>query len=260
MAGKMRLDLLVVERGLAPTRERAQALILQGNVRVSGERHSKAGEAVAVDAPIELAESGLPYVSRGGLKLQKAVDLFQIDPTGLICLDVGASTGGFTDCLLQGGAGRVYAVDVGYGQLDWKLRNDPRVVILEKTNIRYLQELPEKPQLAAIDVSFISLSKVLEPVLHLVDGAVELAIIVLVKPQFEVGPGKAPKGVVRNPAVHRQVLAEAVAHARGLGLAARGITASPVTGPAGNREFLLWLSNVGPDLVDEEAIERCAAH
>jgi 23S rRNA (cytidine1920-2'-O)/16S rRNA (cytidine1409-2'-O)-methyltransferase len=251
----MRLDVLLVERGLAPSRERAQALILEGAVRVAGEPHSKAGEAVLTDAPVEVVGPALPFVSRGGLKLQRALETFGIDPAGKACLDVGASTGGFTDCLLQAGAARVYAVDVGHGQLDWKLRQDPRVVVMERTNIRGLNELPERLELAAIDVSFISLTKVLEPVTGL--GPPE--IVALVKPQFEAGPKAAPKGVVRDPAVHRRVIEAVLAHSRQLGWAARGLTPSPIVGPAGNREFLLWLDRAGPDVVDAEAVERCLA-
>ncbi|HLG74423.1 MAG TPA: TlyA family RNA methyltransferase [Chloroflexota bacterium] len=253
----MRLDVLLVERGLAPSRERARALILEGAVQVSGERHSKAGEAVAADAPVEVVGPPLPYVSRGGLKLARALEAFEVDPAGKVCLDVGASTGGFTDCLLQAGAARVYAVDVGYGQLDWKLRQDPRVVVLEKANIRNLTELPERPELATVDVSFISLTKVLEPVAALV--AQEAPLIALVKPQFEAGPKAAPKGVVRDPAVHRRVLEEVLACARELGWRARGLVPSPILGPAGNREFLLWLDRTGPDVVDPAMVEQCLA-
>jgi len=251
----MRLDVLLVERGLAPSRERAQALILEGAVRVGGEARSKAGEAVLADAPIEVVGPLLPFVSRGGLKLRRALEAFGVDPRGKVCLDVGASTGGFTDCLLQAGAVRVYAVDVGYGQLDWKLRQDSRVVVMEKTNIRRLTELPEQPELATIDVSFISLTKVLEPVTRLLAPE----IIALVKPQFEAGPKAAPKGVVRDVAVHHRVLDVILGHARELGWRARGLVASPLLGPAGNREFLLWLDRDGADVVDAEAVERCLA-
>ena len=251
----MRLDVLLVERGLAPSRERAQALILEGAVRVSGEPRSKAGEAVLADAPIEVLGPALPFVSRGGLKLQHALQTFGVDSSGKVCVDVGASTGGFTDCLLQAGAMRVYAVDVGYGQLDWKLRQDPRVVVMEKANVRYLTDLPEAPELATIDVSFISLTKVLEPVTRLGPQV----IIALVKPQFEAGPKAAPKGVVRDPAVHERVLEAVLAHARALGWLVRGLTPSPVLGPAGNREFLVWLDRLGPDVVDGEAVKQCLA-
>ncbi|MHB8620624.1 MAG: TlyA family RNA methyltransferase [Chloroflexota bacterium] len=255
----MRLDLLLVERGLAPSRERARALILEGNVLLGGERHTKAGEMVATDSGLALAERQ-PFVSRGGLKLRQALRTFDVQPAGKVCLDVGASTGGFTDCLLQAGAARVYAVDVGYGQLDWNLRRDPRVVVLEKTNIRYLSELPETPRLATIDVSFISLSKVLPAVQRLLGGTATGPagdLVALVKPQFEAGPGNAPKGVVRDPLVHRQVLSGVVAVARQGGWIPRGLVVSPVLGPAGNREFLLWLASQGEDAVGEEAISAC---
>jgi 23S rRNA (cytidine1920-2'-O)/16S rRNA (cytidine1409-2'-O)-methyltransferase len=251
----MRLDVLLVERGLAPSRERAQALILEGVVRVGGEARSKAGEAVLLDAPIEVVGPALPFVSRGGLKLARALEAFAIDPSGRVCLDVGASTGGFTDCLLQAGASRVYAVDVGHGQLDWKLRQDPRVVVMEKTNIRLLAELPEAVRLATIDVSFISLTKVLDPVTRL--GPPE--IVALLKPQFEAGPKAAPKGVVRDAAVHKRVIEAVLAHARELDWAPRGLTPSPILGPAGNREFLLWLNQSGKDAVDSAAVDQCLA-
>jgi 23S rRNA (cytidine1920-2'-O)/16S rRNA (cytidine1409-2'-O)-methyltransferase len=253
----MRLDVLLVERGLAPSRERAQALILEGAVRVAGEPHSKAGEAIAVDASLEVVGGQQPFVSRGGLKLRRALDAFPIDPRSKVCLDVGASTGGFTDCLLQAGAERVYAVDVGYGQLDWKLRQDSRVVVMERTNIRYVTGLPERPELATIDASFISLTKVLSPAGRLL--ASEPDVVALVKPQFEAGPKGAPRGVVRDPGVHRRVLATVLSHARELGWRARGLVPSPILGPAGNGEFLLWLDRQGPDVVDDDAVEQCLA-
>jgi 23S rRNA (cytidine1920-2'-O)/16S rRNA (cytidine1409-2'-O)-methyltransferase len=263
----MRLDVLLVERGLAPSRERAQALILEGAVRVAGDARTKAGQTVSVDAPVEVVGGQPPYVSRGGLKLEKALQSFPIEVRGKVCIDVGASTGGFTDCLLQAGAARVYAVDVGYGQLDWKLRHDARVVNMERTNIRHVTELPERPTLASIDASFISLAKVLEPTGLLMgsqNSEVEEAptepgadLIALVKPQFEAGPKGAPKGVVRNPAVHRRVLVQVLDQARSLDWTPRGLVASPILGPAGNREFLLWLRRDGDDVVDEEAVEQC---
>ncbi|MBV8087344.1 MAG: TlyA family RNA methyltransferase, partial [Chloroflexi bacterium] len=232
-----------------------QALILEGAVRVDGEAHAKAGQPVAVDAPIEVVGKPLPFVSRGGLKLRKALETFPVSVAGRVCLDVGASTGGFTDCLLQAAAARVYAVDVGYGQLDWKLRQDARVVNLEKTNIRYLTELPEWPVLATIDASFISLAKVLEPAGRLLADDADL--VALVKPQFEAGPKAAPKGVVRDSAVHRRVLEAVLNQARELGWKTRGLTPSPILGPAGNREFLLWLSRKGEDAVGAGDVERC---
>ena len=259
MPARMRLDVLLVERGLAPSRERAQALILEGLVHIGGERHSKAGEAVLLDAPLEIVGAGLPFVSRGGLKLRHALDTFAIDPSGTACLDVGASTGGFTDCLLQAGATRVYAVDVGHGQLDWKLRQDSRVVVMEKTNVRTLTELPETPDLVTIDVSFISLTKVLPAVTNVLGASPSCQIVSLIKPQFEAGPKRAPKGVVRDAAVHDRVIAEVLACARALGWHARGLTPSPIQGPAGNREFLAWLTPGGPDCVDPASIAACVA-
>ena len=240
---KERIDKLVVDRGLAPSREKARALIMAGQVVVDDHVAEKAGQTFPVDAEIRLKGEPLPFVSRGGLKLQKALDEFGVDVAGLTVMDVGASTGGFTDCLLQRGAAKVFAVDVGYGQLAWKLREDPRVVNLEKTNIRYLEPetLGAVPDLAVIDASFISLDKVLPPVLRLVkeDGI----IIALVKPQFEVGKGEVGKGgVVRDEAKHRQVIETVASGATSLGLAVRGVVESPITGPKGNREFLMLLA------------------
>ncbi|MER3405379.1 MAG: TlyA family rRNA (cytidine-2'-O)-methyltransferase [Chloroflexota bacterium] len=231
-----------MQHGLVESRERAQALILAGDVRVNGVVVTKPAQLVPEDAEIEAGTASLPYVSRGGLKLQHALDTFGIDVRGLVALDVGASTGGFTDCLLQRGAARVYAIDVGYGQLAWKLRQDPRVVVLERTNIRYLERLPDGAlaDLATVDVSFISLTKVLPAVLRLLkpDGF----LIALVKPQFEAGPQRVGRGgVVRDPAVHREVLQQIISWAQEYGLVVRGLTRSPILGPAGNVEFLLWL-------------------
>jgi len=242
---KERIDKLVVDRGLAPSREKARALIMAGQVVVSDHVADKAGQMIPVDAEVRLKGEPLPFVSRGGLKLQKALDEFAIDVTGLTALDVGASTGGFTDCLLQRGATKVYAVDVGYGQLAWKLREDPRVINMEKTNIRYLEPeaLGAVPDLAVIDASFISLEKVLPAVLRLVkdDGI----IVALIKPQFEVGKGEVGKGgVVRDEAKHRQVVEVVSDEATALGLSVRGVTESPITGPKGNREFLMVLDKV----------------
>jgi 23S rRNA (cytidine1920-2'-O)/16S rRNA (cytidine1409-2'-O)-methyltransferase len=237
---KIRLDRLLVERGLAPTRERAQAMILAGRVTVGGRRADKAGAAVTADAEVEVAGPPHPYVSRGGLKLAAALDHFAIDPRGRICLDVGASTGGFTDCLLQRGAARVYAVDVGYGQLDARLRGDARVVVREKVNARALSaaEVPEPVELAAVDVSFISLRLVLPPIVRLlVPGA---PLVVLVKPQFEAGRGEVPRGgVVKSEATRRRVVAEVEQAGRALNLAVLGSTPSPIRGARGNEEFLL---------------------
>lgn len=247
---KQRLDLLLVQRGLAATREQARKLIMAGEVMVDGQVQDKPGLAVASGAGVSV-RAPLPYVSRGGLKLAAALDAFGLDVTGLVAVDVGASTGGFTDCLLQRGAAQVYAVDVGYGQLAWKLRTDPRVVVLDRTNIRYLEQLPggELADLAVIDASFISLALVLPPTLRLLRAGGEL--VALIKPQFEAGKDDVSKGgVVRDRKVHRRVLQETARMAQGLGLAVAGLTASPVQGPAGNVEFLIWLRK--QDLAPEE--------
>lgn len=239
---KERLDKLIVERGLAPSRERARALVMAGMVVVDEHLAEKPGTSIAVTATIRLKGEVHPYVSRGGLKLEKALEEFKIDVAGMAVMDVGASTGGFTDCVLQRGARRVLAVDVGYGQLAWKLRQDPRVANLEKTNIRYLtaDALPEVPDMAVVDASFISLGKVLPAVVALVaDGGV---IVALIKPQFEVGRGEVGKGgVVRDSEQHRKVVESIHVLADELGLDARGVTESPIQGPKGNREFLIFL-------------------
>jgi len=239
---KRRLDLLLVERGLAPSRERAQALILAGKVWVEGKRISKAGAQVLADAAIEITGKDIPYVSRGGVKLEAALGAFNLDVTGLTCLDVGASTGGFTDCLLKHGAKHVTAVDVGYGQLDWSLRNDPRVEVIERTNIRHLDAgaLPHPVDLACIDVSFISLKIVVPVVSQLIKQPAN--IICLIKPQFEVGKGMVGKGgVVRDPALHDAVIKDLTAAFEGFKLRVLGIIPSPILGPKGNQEFLMHL-------------------
>jgi len=239
---KDRLDKLLVERGLVPSRERARALILAGKVVVDDHAVDKAGAQVAADAAIRLKGEDIPYVSRGGLKLEKALDEFALEVTGRVALDVGASTGGFTDCLLQRGAARVYAVDVGYGQLAWKLREDPRVMNLERTNIRELtaDRLGERPSLAVIDASFISLDKVLPSTLDLLTADAE--VVALIKPQFEVGRGEVGKGgVVRDTRKHAQVVEKVTETARTLGCRVLGVTESPILGPKGNREFLIHL-------------------
>ncbi len=241
---KQRLDVAMTERGLAETRARARALILAGDVLVNGQPETRAGALVDESAQITL-RAGLPYVSRGGLKLAHALDSFQIAVAGRVCLDVGASTGGFTDCLLQRGAQRVYAVDVGYGQLDWRLRSDRRVVIMERMNIRYLESLPEQPDLCVVDVSIISLRLVLPVVYRLSSAAAEC--VALVKPQFEAGRAQVGKGgVVRDEGVRRQVLADVIGAAEEIGWRAQGLVRSPITGPAGNVEFLLYLRKTGP--------------
>ena len=237
---KLRLDRLLVLRGLAPTREKAQAMILAGAVTVNGRPAAKAGAPVAEDADVAVAGPPHPFVSRGGVKLAAALDAFGLDPSGRVCLDVGASTGGFTDCLLQRGAVRVYAVDVGYGQLDARLRADPRVAVREKVNARGLsrEDVPERVALAAIDVSFISLRLVLPAVAALVEPGG--AIVALVKPQFEAGRGEVPRGgVVRDEGVRRRVVEEVAAAGRSLGLEVVGSVPSPIRGARGNEEFLL---------------------
>ncbi len=227
---------------MAPTRERAKALILSGIVMVGEERVDKAGALVAFDAEIRLRGEDHPYVSRGGIKLRGALDAFGIDVPGLVALDVGASTGGFTDCLLQAGAKRVYAVDVGYGQFAWKLRTDERVVLFEKTNIRFFdgRGIEDPIDIAVVDASFISLKLVLPRVVSLIGE--EAFILALIKPQFEVGKGEVgKKGVVRDPVAHEKVIEDMTAFSRGLRLEVLGICESPLQGPAGNREFFIYL-------------------
>ncbi len=239
---KERLDVLLIARGLAPSREQAKALIMEGQVYVDGQREDKAGASFEDTAAIEVRGDGLPYVSRGGRKLERALDECSIDVADQICMDVGASTGGFTDCMLQRGAARVYAIDVGYGQFAWKLRQDPRVVCMEKTNIRYVtpEQIPEPIAFASVDVSFISLTKVLDPIRALM--ADEAEAVVLIKPQFEAGREQVgKKGVVRDPAVHREVIQSVVTYAREHGWAPLHLTHSPIKGPEGNIEYLLHL-------------------
>jgi 23S rRNA (cytidine1920-2'-O)/16S rRNA (cytidine1409-2'-O)-methyltransferase len=237
---RTRLDRLLVVRGLAPTREKAQAMILSGAVSVDGRRVDKAGAPVEERARVEVAGPPHPYVSRGGVKLEAALDRFGLDPAGVVCLDVGASTGGFTDCLLQRGALRVYAVDVGYGQLDAKLRGDPRVILREKVNARSLsaEQVPEPIGFAAIDVSFISVRLVLPAVVALV--AKGGAIVVLAKPQFEAGRAEVGKGgIVRSEEVRSRIVLEVDEFGRGIGLEPIGAVPSPIRGAHGNEEFLL---------------------
>lgn len=241
---KERLDTLLVQRGFFESRSRAQAAIMAGQVLVNEQKIDKTGTQVAPDTAIRLLGGDLKYVSRGGLKLEKAVRCFNLDLTGKIAADIGASTGGFTDCALQNGAARVYAIDVGYGQLAWKLRSDERVVNMERTNVRYLEAdtLPEKVDVATIDVAFISLDKVLPAVKKIIadDGIV----IALIKPQFEAGKENVgKKGVVRDPQVHLTVINNVIATARKLGFKIAGLDYSPVKGPEGNIEYLLYLKN-----------------
>ena len=243
---KTRLDVLLVSLGLAESREKAKAVIMAGNVFVDGQREDKAGSMFEDKARIEVRGHKLPYVSRGGLKLEKAVKSFSLSLEGKLCMDVGSSTGGFTDCMLQNGARKVYAVDVGTNQLAWKLRTDERVVCMEKTNIRYLlpEHIPEPPEFASIDVAFISLTKVLLPVRELLteDGQV----VALIKPQFEAGREKVgKKGVVRDRETHLEVIDQAISYACSVGYRILDLDFSPVRGPEGNIEYLLYLQKAG---------------
>lgn len=255
-----RIDVLLVAKGLAESRSKAQALIMAGQVLVDGKVVDKPGTRVPATAILTVA-AGLPYVSRGGLKLQRALDVFPVQVDGRICLDAGASTGGFTDCLLQAGAKLVIAVDVGYGQLAWKLRQDPRVVVMEKTNVRYLTpaQLPARPSLITADLSFISIGKVLPVFTGLLPADGE--VIALVKPQFEAGRSQVgKKGVVRSVDVHREVLANVIDMGRAAGFGCAGLTYSPVLGPEGNIEFLLYWRKGTDDSAtpDPEAVVKAA--
>ena len=252
---KKRLDVLLFEKGLCPSRERAKSEIMEGIVYIAGQKAGKAGDMVDENAPLEVRGNENAFVSRGGKKIEKALDYFAIDPAGLAVMDVGASTGGFTDCLLRRGAAKVYSIDVGYGQLAWSLRQDPRVKCMERTNIRYVtpEMLEETPSLCVIDVSFISLRLVLPVVSGLLteDGRVAC----LIKPQFEAGKGKVgKKGVVREPEIHLEVLERFAENAHEAGFAVQDITFSPIKGPEGNIEFLGYLAKQGeyrvPDLQD----------
>ncbi len=238
---KQRLDVLLVEQGYASSREKAKAIIMSGIVFVNGQREDKAGSTFDTEkAVIEVKGHTLKYVSRGGLKLEKAMEQFGIELSGKVCMDVGASTGGFTDCMLQNGAVKVYSVDVGHGQLDWKLRNDERVTCMEKTNIRYVtpEDIEELPSFVSIDVSFISLTKVLPPVRELL--LPEGEVVCLIKPQFEAGREKVgKKGVVRDPQVHEEVITMVAEFAAGLGFTLLHLDYSPIKGPEGNIEYLL---------------------
>jgi len=251
MNKKIRLDLLLVQKGIFPTREKARSSIMAGLIYVNGQRYDKPGQTCNEEAEIVIKGSFCPYVSRGGLKLEKALMAFNINISGAVCLDIGASTGGFTDCMLVNGASRVYAVDVGYGQLAWKLRNDERVINIERTNARYISSdhIPEHVNIISVDVSFISLTKIL-PVAReflLPDGK----IIALVKPQFEAGKNQVGKGgVVRKKEVHISVLNDIVSFCNTVGLYPEGIDYSPVQGPAGNIEFLLYLDRVKENIVN----------
>lgn len=253
---KKRLDVLLVEQGYADNRSKAQAIIMSGQVYVDGQKADKPGTAFEEKVVIEVRGAVCPYVSRGGLKLEKALRDFGVDPTGYVCSDSGASTGGFTDCLLQQGASKVFAIDVGYGQLDWKIRSDPRVVVMERTNVRYVtpEQLGEPLDLSVVDVSFISLRIVLPVIKTFLkpDGQV----LCLIKPQFEAGKEKVgKKGVVREPETHKEVLDNFVALTKDIGFTILGLTFSPVKGPEGNIEFLAHLTladkpGIQPDTAD----------
>lgn len=264
---KERLDLLLVQRNLAPSREKAKAVIMAGQVYVDGQKEEKAGTMFPETVSIEVKGNTLPYVSRGGLKLEKAMTHFALSLQDKTCMDVGASTGGFTDCMLQNGANKVYAVDVGYGQLDWKLRNDARVICMEKTNIRYVlpEHIEELCDFASIDVSFISLTKVLLPVRNLLTASGE--IVCLIKPQFEAGREKVgKKGVVRDGAVHLEVIEKVIEYARSIALNPLHLEFSPIKGPEGNIEYLLHLQKMPEESTPEplKELEPCrvveAAH
>ncbi len=253
---KKRLDVRLCEEGFFDSRERARAAVMSGAVYVSGQRELKPGTSVSDASIVEVRGGALKFVSRGGLKIEKALDFFGVSPEGKVCIDCGASTGGFTDCLLQRGAVRVYAVDVGYGQLAWSIRNDPRVVTMERTNIRYVtpEKIPDKLQLAVIDVSFISLNLVLPAVKALLSENGD--VICLIKPQFEAGRDKVgKKGVVREAQTHQDVLHDFLENAKKIGFKVKKITFSPIKGPEGNIEFLGWLSTYGENAdIDPEKI------
>ncbi|MBQ9332792.1 MAG: TlyA family RNA methyltransferase [Lachnospiraceae bacterium] len=257
---KERLDVLLVSGGYAESREKAKALIMSGIVYVNGVKEDKAGSTFDIEkSEIEVRGTTLKYVSRGGLKLEKAMQVFSIDLTGAVAMDIGASTGGFTDCMLQNGASRVYSIDVGHGQLAWKLRNDERVICMEKTNFRYVtaEDIPEPIDFASVDVSFISLSKILPPAYALLKP--EASMAVLIKPQFEAGRDKVgKKGVVRDKATHIEVIKDCVGYARDTGFIVAGLDYSPVRGPEGNIEYLMYLIKapdaeavIGDDIIDD---------
>ena len=255
---KERLDVLLVKRGLAPSREKAKAMIMAGNVFVDGQREDKAGTSFQEEVPIEIHGHTLKYVSRGGLKLEKAMQHFDLSLDGKICMDIGASTGGFTDCMLQNGAVKVYAVDVGDGQFAWKLRQDSRVVCMEKTNIRYVtpEDIADVLDFASVDVSFISLTKVLGPAKELWREGGEM--VCLIKPQFEAGKEKVgKKGVVRDKSVHLEVIEKVISFAKEIGFQVLNLEFSPIKGPEGNIEYLVHLRK-GTEITQEEAVDANA--
>lgn len=260
---KERLDVLLVQRGLAPSREKAKAMIMEGHVFVDNEREDKAGTFFDDKVAIEVRGNTLRYVSRGGLKLEKAMEQFDLTLTGKVCMDIGASTGGFTDCMLQNGASKVYAVDVGYGQFAWKLRQDERVVCMEKTNIRYVtpEDIDDVLDFASVDVSFISLTKVLGPAKELLKVGGEM--VCLIKPQFEAGKDKVgKKGVVRDGAVHKEVIESVILFAKSMGFQVLHLEYSPIKGPEGNIEYLVHIRKTdgaeGEGMVDVDAVVEAA--
>ena len=250
---KERLDVLLVKKGLAASREKAKAFIMSGIVYVDSQKEDKAGSLFEENSNIEVRGETLKYVSRGGLKLDKAVTVFNLNFDGFTCLDIGASTGGFTDCMLQNGAAKVYSVDVGHGQLDWKLRNDERVICMEKCNFRYVtdKDIPEMIDFAATDVSFISLTKILIPAYNLLKK--EARMVCLIKPQFETSREKVgKKGVVRDPEVHKEVIAKIIDFCLKIGFSVEGLDYSPIKGPEGNIEYLILIKKVKDNIIDEE--------
>lgn len=258
---KERLDVLLVKQGFAPSREKAKAIIMTGNVFVDGQREDKAGTTFEEEKiHIEVKGSTQKYVSRGGLKLEKAMAEFPITLTDTVCMDIGASTGGFTDCMLQNGASKVYSVDVGHGQLAWKLRNDERVVCMEKTNFRYMQpeDIADKLDFASVDVSFISLTKILIPARNLLKEKGQM--VCLIKPQFEAGKDKVgKKGVVREPEIHREVVEKIITYADMIGFSIMGLTFSPIKGPEGNIEYLVYIEKQEVISEDILALTEAAA-
>ena len=257
---KERLDVLLVKRGLAESREKAKAIIMSGSVFVEGQREDKAGSTFPEESDITVKGHALPYVSRGGLKLEKAMKQFDVSMEGKVCTDVGSSTGGFTDCMLKNGARKVFAIDVGRGQLDWKLRQDERVVCMEKTNIRYVtpEDLGEPIDFSSIDVSFISLTKVLEPIRNYLKENGE--IVALIKPQFEAGREKVgKKGVVREKSTHHEVIRMIVSHATSIGFSVLDIEFSPIKGPEGNIEYLIHLRKDQKGEIAPQVLEKTEA-
>lgn len=252
---KERIDVLLVEKGFFESREKAKASVMAGVVYANEQKIDKAGEEVSIDAKLEVRENICPYVSRGGLKLEKAVKFFGVNLKDKVCMDIGASTGGFTDCMLQNGAKKVFSVDVGYGQFAWKLRQDERVVCMERTNIRYVtdEQIGEKLDFASIDVSFISLTKVLPVAFNLLKDDGE--VVALIKPQFEAGREQVgKKGVVRDSKVHKEVIEKIIAFSESIGFCVKNLSFSPIKGPEGNIEFLLYLGKSGGTIVDVDKV------